>query len=89
MAEVDFQRRIKEAGLRPAVDWRGVAVSDTERTEIAGLIQQLGAVAHGKRSEACAELRKIGAKAGQLLDQAARHDDPEIAFQAKELLSEL
>lgn len=60
-----------------------------EQAEIENLIIQLGASEAKARKEAYVKLHALGAKAAKLLEKAQTDPDPEIAAQAKRLLSEL
>ncbi|HBC85344.1 MAG TPA: hypothetical protein DCZ94_00150 [Lentisphaeria bacterium] len=64
-----------------------VAISDDERKEIESLIAELGAADPGKRKTAYEKLKALGDKASELLEKAKGNPDPEIAIQAKKLLS--
>lgn len=60
-----------------------------EQKEIEALIIQLGSSDARERKTAYDKLRSMGAKTAGLLEKARTNPDPEIAAQAKKLLSEL
>jgi len=59
------------------------------RVRIAALIKQLSAAAFRARSEATAELKKIGAPAAGLLRQALKDPDREVVRRAQQVLTHL
>ncbi len=64
-----------------------VDVTDEEKKEIEGLISELGAADPSKRKAAYLKLKDFGDKATELLEKAKSNPDPEIAIQARNLLS--
>lgn len=83
--EAEFGAPVKPVPVERAA----VALTDAERTEIETLISQLGAPEAKVRKDAYGKLRTIGGKAAKLLEKAQASSDPEIAAQAKILLSDL
>jgi hypothetical protein len=75
-----------------ALLWRSRARGSRKRSvaeerDLDRLLQRdLGAEDYAVRREAERQLRAAGPKARDLLEEATKHDDPEIAFQAQALL---
>lgn len=89
VAERTFRDLARQFGVPLPVDWSKTAITEVERQLIRGLIEQLGDASFARRREAYGKLKSIGSCAGAQLDAATGHVDPEIAIQAKKLLSEL
>ncbi|MDP6524232.1 MAG: hypothetical protein QGI24_02000 [Kiritimatiellia bacterium] len=89
VSDSEFRNMAKVAGLKIPVDWKKIAVSEDEAKEIRLLIGRLGGSTFKERRSAYKKLKQIGSKAGVYLEKAANNADPEIAMQAKKLLSEL
>ncbi|MFC1497655.1 tol-pal system YbgF family protein [Verrucomicrobiota bacterium] len=89
IAEAEFKALAKAHGIKIPGEWKKVKITDKETKKIQALINQLGAKAFKDRREAYEALKAMGGKAGGLLEKAVKNPDPEIAAQAKKLLSEL
>jgi hypothetical protein len=89
LTEEEFQRLCRQRGVKVAPVIVPVAISAEEEKQIRQLIRRLGAKEFKDRQAAYEELKKLGMKAGKLLEEAQKDPDPEIALQAKKLLSEL
>jgi len=59
------------------------------QAKIKSLIEQLGAQEFDKREEATAELIKVGMPSVELVNEATRSNDPEVAFRAGRILKEV
>ncbi|MFC1461424.1 hypothetical protein ACFLQR_02760 [Verrucomicrobiota bacterium] len=89
LSEEAFKALAKTHGIKLPQQWTEIKVNAAKRKEIQALIDQLGAKTHKERREAYDELKSLGPNAGEMLEKATNNPDPEIAVQAKELLSEL
>jgi hypothetical protein len=89
MPERTFRDLARQFGVAVPHDWSDLRITDAERLLIGKLIAQLGDSSFAKRREAYRKLKSIGSCAGAQLDEARQDTDPEIAAQAKRLLSEL
>ncbi len=89
MPEGTFRDLARQFGVAVPHDWSDLHITEAERQLIRKLIEQLGDASFAKRHEAYRKLKSIGSCAGAQLETATRHADPEIAIQARKLLSEL
>jgi len=89
MPENTFRDLARQFGVVVPHDWSDQRITDAERQLIRKLIAQLGSSSFAERREAYRRLKSIGSCAGAQLEEATEHTAPEIAIQAKKLLSEL
>jgi hypothetical protein len=89
ISEGEFQQLCRERGVKVAPVIQPVALSAEEEKQIRQLISRLGAREFKERQAAYDDLKKLGMKAGNLLEEAQKDPDPEVALQAGKLLSEL